>query len=109
MPDDFSVNEYFNDSFGVYTYSPEFGKAVTVRLRVDPNQIAYLRTVPFHHSQMETTDAHGNPILTLHLIPSYDFIHELLKYGGGIEVMEPLELREKIAEQIKEMYKIYHY
>lgn len=108
MPDDFSVNEYFNDSFGVYTYSPEFDKAVTIRLRVDPDQIAYLRTVPFHHSQTETTDAHGNPILTLHLIPSYDFIHELLKYGEGIEVMEPLELREKIAEQIKEMYKIYH-
>lgn len=108
IPDDFSVKEYFNDSYGVYPNSQDFDKAVTVRLRVDSEQIAYLRTVPLHHSQTETTDADGRPILTLHLIPSYDFIQELLKYGKDIEVLDPPELRHKIAEQAKEMYKIYH-
>lgn len=39
--------------------------------------------------------------------PTVDFLNELKKYGDGIEVLEPLELREKMRQMLLDALKRY--
>ena len=39
--------------------------------------------------------------------PTVDFLNELKKYGDGIEVLEPLELREKMRQMLHDALKRY--
>jgi predicted DNA-binding transcriptional regulator YafY len=39
--------------------------------------------------------------------PTADFLSQLLAHGDGIEVLEPLKLRQKMRQMIDEMLKRY--
>ena len=51
---------------------------------------------------MLTQEFTGDP-----LRPTADFLGTLLSHGDGIEVLEPLDLREKMQEMIAENLKRY--
>ena len=50
IPDDFDIENYFRDSFGIIVDRSE---AKRVSIRTDPRQAKYLRALPLHHSQDE--------------------------------------------------------
>ncbi len=49
---EFDTKEYFSESFGVIA-SDEYD-TVKVRIKVYDKQAAYIRSLPLHHSQVET-------------------------------------------------------
>lgn len=101
----FDPATHFANSFGVFTSpAPE-----TIKVRVYGKTYNYLHTKPLHASQKEKLMA-GNPEngidncmweFTYHLCPSIDFQNELLRWGAGVEVMEPKFFREAIAKELK--------
>lgn len=82
-------------------------KPETVRLKVIDEQRGYLRSLPLHHSQkeVETTDEYS--IFEYYMVPKWNFMMELLSMEDAVEVLEPKHFRELIANQIKDMYKVY--
>lgn len=100
VPREFNMEELFYNSFGPYIPSAD-AKAVTVKLRTDPSQANYFRDLPFHQSQKEERGAEGS-IFTYRLIPNEDFMMELLRFTGKVEVLEPQEIREEIQNRIKQ-------
>ena len=67
----------------------------------------YLRTLPLHHSQREIASTERYADFSFDIRPTVDFLNELKKYGDGIEVLEPLELREKMRQMLLDALKRY--
>ena len=67
----------------------------------------YLRTLPLHHSQREIASTEHYTDFSFDIRPTSDFLGELLRHSNGIEVLEPLELREKMRQMIAETLKRY--
>jgi len=99
IPKDFDAEEYFGNYFGVIIgEEPE-----DVKIRVVPDQVKYFRTLPLHGSQRETVQEDGSSVFSYHIAPTFDFVQEILSHGADVEVLEPIELRESIADIIAGM------
>ena len=104
IPDDFDIENYFRDSFGIIVDRSE---AKRVSIRTDPRQAKYLRALPLHHSQDEIIhDSYSIFSYKLQLTP--DFVQELLSYGPRITVIEPPELRAMIITSLQESLAAYN-
>lgn len=99
IPKDFDAEEYFQNYFGVIIgEEPE-----DVKIRVVPDQVKYFRTLPLHGSQRETVQEDGSSVFSYHIAPTFDFVQEILSHGADVEVLEPAELRESIADNVAGM------
>lgn len=99
IPKGFDAEEYFGNYFGVIIgEEPE-----DVKIRVVPDQVKYFRTLPLHGSQRETVQEDGSSVFSYHIAPTFDFVQEILSHGADVEVLEPAELRESIADNVARM------
>lgn len=99
IPKGFDAEEYFGNYFGVIIgEEPE-----DVKIRVVPDQVKYFRTLPLHGSQRETVQEDGSSVFSYHIAPTFDFVQEILSHGTDVEVLEPAELRESVADIIAGM------
>ena len=99
IPKGFDAKEYFGNYFGVIIgEEPE-----DVKIRVVPDQVKYFRTLPLHGSQRETAQEDGSSVFSYHIAPTLDFVQEILSHGADVEVLEPAELRERVADIIAGM------
>ena len=105
MPDDFSPQDYFSEYYGVLTDGTPMAHIVIRAHGKTPN---YLRTLPLHRSQCEMTSTADYTDFAFDLRPTADFLGQLLSHGDGIEVIEPLELRERMRQLITENLKRYN-
>lgn len=113
MPADFSAQTYFSEYFGVLTTDTPLVHVVVRAHKWMPN---YLRTLPLHHSQRELESGeitHADSSTTAYtdfsfdIRPTSDFLGELLRHSDGIEVLQPLDLRERMRQMIAETLKRY--
>ena len=104
MPDDFSPQAYFDEYFGILTDNTPMAHVIIRAHKWMPN---YLRTLPLHHSQRELTSTPGYTDFSFDIRPTSDFLGELLRHSSGIEVLEPLALREKMRQMTLETLKRY--
>ena len=99
IPKGFDAEEYFGNYFGVIIgEEPE-----DVKIRVVPDQVKYFRTLPMHGSQRETVQEDESSVFSYHIAPTFDFVQEILSHGADVEVLEPAELRESIADNVAGM------
>ena len=104
MPADFLPQEYFSAYYGVLTDETPMTHVVIRAHNRTPN---YLRTLPLHHSQQELTSTDHYADFSFDIRPTADFLGQLLSHGDGIEILEPLELREKMRQLIANSLKRY--
>ncbi len=103
LPPDFDSKEYVNDAFGIIFSK---GKTYTVRIKADPRQAKYLRTLPLHHSQSERI-SDGYSEFTYRLRLTGDLVNELLSFGPSITVLSPPELRAMITDSLRRSLALY--
>lgn len=96
LPTDFSAQEHFSHYFGVMTTE---GTVETICLKTTELRAKYLRSLPLHHSQKETTPNR----FELRLVPTPDFINALRAMGTEVEVLRPAWLRKQLLQEAKEM------
>lgn len=101
-PKNFNAREYFAPFYGVFCGNDLKPELVRVRIASEKDA-KYLRSLPLHHSQSEPEPC----IFEWHVAPTFDFIQQLRTYGSNIEVLEPQSLREKFAEEARELAKLY--
>ena len=97
------VEAYFKDMVGV---SPKFGESCQhIVLKAYHPADSYIVTKPIHHSQRVVERHEDYTILSLDLIPTYEFETIMLTYADKCEILEPLDLRDKIKKRAKNIVK----
>lgn len=100
LPADFSADDIFMDSYGIFIDEKEKPQRIVIRAFGDMRK--YIRDLPLHHSQEIKNEDDDYTDYTYYIRPSVDFIAELLSMGDKIEVLSPDSLRERIrAEHLK--------
>lgn len=101
------IKDEFTDTFGIM--NDKNLPAEDITLKVNETEWRYLKTLPIHHSQTLLEECpDGSKLISIHLKPSYDFIMDLLSRGPEVEVISPVELREKMKARIHEMENKYN-
>ncbi len=106
MPKNFDVDELFSTSFGIYI-PEERGRTIT--FRASPTDARFLRDLPIHGSQKEISSDSSSVTFSIFVCPNKALIMEFCKYGSGIEVISPEDIRAQVAEEHRkaaEKYKI---
>lgn len=97
--------QYFMNIIGVTHEENAKVEQVVIRTKSE-YQHGLLLTKPLHHSQKETLpfsehDGQWYGEVTLTIEPNRELRGKILMYGEGLEVMEPLLLREQLMTTIK--------
>ncbi len=83
-------------------------KPKSVRIWANAKEAPYIRTKPFHKSQMVVeADQDGNTVFQINVILNPELEREILSFGEGIKVLAPKELVESIGKRIKAAAKLY--
>lgn len=95
----FDVEKEYEHVFGILKSED---KIQNVKIQCSESQYRYLETLPLHHSQKLIKQENEKFIISLQLIPTYDFIMELLAMGKEVKVLEPKALVEQIKNKLQE-------
>lgn len=98
LPDDFDAETYFKNTYGVTGMED---KPEEIKISVLAKQANYFRTLPLHPSQEEIERGDEYSIFRFHMVPSYEFVQELRKYGSELVVLAPEELREQFIDEVE--------
>lgn len=82
-------------------------EANEVILQVDAYMAPYIKTVPLHHSQTILAENEAGMSIALQVINSPELEACILGFGEHVEVLEPVELREKIRERVQTAMLLY--
>lgn len=104
-PKDFVPADYFHDVYGIIAGIDR--KVENIVIRTYAELPGYLRSLPIHHSQKELETEDGHTDFSLRLVPTFDFIQELLLHRDQLEVVSPQSLREEIHGLISKMREHY--
>ena len=105
MPKGVQVDDLFESSYGIYL--PEGEEPVLVKLRTTLREAAYLQDLPLHPSQVFLGSEGDFCLFALRVIPNPNFIMELVKHGGRLEILEPESLREQVKQELRNALKLY--
>ena len=100
LPENFNAARYYENTVGIFV--SEDLSPVKVKLRAYGKQIEYLRSLPLHKSQCETSSRYGEFCVfeyKLYLTP--ELSSQILAMGENVEVLEPIELREEIKRRLE--------
>ncbi len=104
-PKYFVPSDYFRDVFGIVAGVGE--KVENIVIRTYAELPGYLRSLPMHHSQREINSNEKYTDFSLRLIPTFDFIQELLLHRDQLEVLAPELLRNEVSKIISKMSTLY--
>ena len=76
-------------------------------LRFSPKISPLIAEQEWYEAQEVSVDKDGSLRLSFPVSGFVEVIREILKYGGDVEVIKPVELRDAIKEEIRRMGKLY--
>lgn len=103
IPSSFDANSYLASAWGIVAD----GELKTVKLRFDPRVARLLEEVTWHPSQVTERQPDGSVIVTLRVLDTVELRSWILGWGEAVEVLEPDELRQEIAEIARAILDIY--
>ncbi|MBI1823619.1 MAG: WYL domain-containing protein [Nitrospirae bacterium] len=101
-PDFFSMEDFFNDSFGVFQGKPE-----AVELVFSAPTSRWVRERKWHHSQEFNPVGKDSLKMNLSVAVTPDFVQWVLKFGSQVEVIKPAKLKTSIKEEVWKLSKLY--
>lgn len=99
-----NVKNHLKDFYGVSTLPLEgFDSVVEVEIETSIEYGKYFRTLPLHESQ-KITIVNGKTLIKFHIIPTMEFIAELLSHNFQIKVVKPPILVDSMKKIIEKNY-----
>jgi len=101
-PGELDFQDHFDQIVGVTVLEGKSARRVLLRFQTPG--VYYVSTKPLHLSQKRPDwQEDGTALIEISVIPNYELIQQILFYGDQVEVLEPPELRERVAEMIRRM------
>jgi predicted DNA-binding transcriptional regulator YafY len=100
---DFKIEDVFKNSFGIYTTLGE--KPLEIVLSFTSFQGKYIKSLPLHHSQEILEDNENELKIKVTLVPTFDFVQEILSLGDSVKVVSPESFKEHLGNKVKNMMK----
>lgn len=101
----YDAGETFHHAFGIVSPNGEIPQKI--RLSFDTQQAHYIKVLPLHHSQSIVSQTEDTTTFEYFLVPTYDFIQELLSYGNRVKVLAPKSLSKIIIHELEKNLKQY--
>ena len=96
IPRNFKAEEYFSRFYGVVTGLDN--TPVEIKLKVQAMRANYFRDLPLHHSQEEIKKTDEYSVFKYFIVPTPDFIEQILSNGEAVMVTKPKWLADEIKE-----------
>ena len=93
---DFDLQEYTNQSFGVY-----HGEILNVKLSFSPELAQEASQFNFHPTQKGKFEKDGSYTLTFKASGSKEIIWHVFKWGSGCKIVSPKSLKDEYKEYLK--------
>ena len=100
IPDDFDPDAWLANSWGIW--SSDSTPTELVKLRFDASVAHRVREAIWHRSQELTERPDGGVDLSVTVAGTVEIRPWILSWGQGVEVLEPPELREAVAEAVRD-------
>jgi predicted DNA-binding transcriptional regulator YafY len=102
-PADFSLEEHLKNAWEIYTS----GEVVEVKVLFDSRLAPLLLEGRRHPSQRIERLADGRVVFSAKVAGTEEIKHWVLRFGAQAEVLEPLSLRQEMAQEIERMGRSY--
>lgn len=96
-----SSDDYYKNVFGV-TVSQNL-RPIIIKLFVNQNHAPYVLTKPLHHSQVLEEQREDGIIISIKVQHNFEIEREILGFGEGMVILEPIKLREIIKKRLEKM------
>ena len=93
----FNLQEYTNESFGVY-----HGEILNVKLSFDKDLAQEAKEFNFHPTQRLHEEADGTLTVTFKASGSKEIIWHVFRWGAGCKIIAPKSLRDEYKKYLKE-------
>lgn len=103
VPSHFDVKEYFHSSFGLY----KGGGKREVSIRFAPHKAKWVKGQIWHRNQKLKELKDGSIELSFEVADFSEVMREVLKYGNGVEVIKPKDLRELVVQEARSILRTY--
>jgi predicted DNA-binding transcriptional regulator YafY len=97
------LNRELESGYGIFS-GAETREAV---LRFSPEIARWISRETWHPQQDSDYDENGYYILRVPYSQDTELVMDILKYGGEVEVMAPVELRTRVKQRIDTMRALY--
>lgn len=101
----YDFDELFEDVIGV-SVNPD-GECQKIRLRVSASTWPYIKSKPIHGSQKVLLQTKNYVDIELDIQVNHELMALLFSYMDGLEVLAPIDLRDKFYILIKSMFQQY--
>ena len=106
LPDNFDAEEYYSNTIGIFVNDKLAPQKMLIR--AFGVHVEYMRSLPLHHTQHEIKYKHNDYSdfeYTLCITP--ELITRILSMGDKVEVIEPVELKEKVKARLQKALERY--
>ena len=103
VPEDFDANKYLGSAWGITAH----GEVQTIKLKFNPEIGRIAEETTWHPSQVTERQPDGSAIVTMSLSLTVELEAFILGWAEKVEVLEPEELRDKIARAARATVNIY--
>ena len=101
--DEAELNRELESGYGIFS-----GAATReAELRFSPELARWVSRETWHPQQSSMYDADGFYILRVPYSQDTELVMDILKYGAEVEVLEPIELRDRVMQRIDAMRDLY--
>lgn len=91
--------DFYADTIGLtYSLSP----VEYVELSFEPRQGNYVKTLPLHNSQIVLVDNDEELRVRLRVRVNFELIQKILSYGQRVKVLQPVHLKTKVTDILRE-------
>ncbi|MCP9770057.1 WYL domain-containing protein [Lacihabitans sp. LS3-19] len=101
LNENLNSEDYYKNVFGV-TVSHNL-RPIIIKLFVNKNHAPYVLTKPLHHSQVLEEERDDGIIISLKVQHNFEIEREILGFGEGMVILEPIKLKEILKKRISKM------
>lgn len=94
---DTDMNEHFTKSYGIFSG----GADKTAKLKFSPKAARWVSAESWHPNQRSHFEKDGSYMLEFDYSQDPELIMDILKHGDEVEVIAPVDLKEKIVKKLK--------
>lgn len=106
IPSTIDFEEYFDDIIGV---SIPKGEVRNIVLRINKKRYGYIKTKKLHWTQDEIKEreTEDSVFISIQVKVNNELFSTLLSFGQDLEVISPINVRDRMTEVVKSMYNSY--